>query len=55
MNADGRIGLIPANYVEFVSSSSSVTFRAVALHVYNAEGGEELSLLEGQILDITQW
>ena len=54
MNGDGHIGLIPANYVESVSSTSNVPFRAVALHVYNSEGGEELSFLEGQVLDIIQ-
>ena len=53
MNEEGRIGLIPANYVELYSASN-VTFRAVALHDYNSQGGEELSFVQAQILDIIQ-
>ena len=53
MNAEGRTGLVPANYVEFVSSSD-MSFRAIALHDYNSVGGEEMSFVEGQILDVIQ-
>jgi len=51
MNSEGRTGLVPANYVEFVSSSDT-SFRAIALHDYNSVGGEEMSFVEGQILDV---
>jgi hypothetical protein len=52
MNSEGRIGLIPANYVEYESQSGQPAFRACALHTFTSEGGEELSFIEGQFLDI---
>ena len=51
MNAEGQTGLVPANYVEFISPND-LSFRAIALHNYDSIGGEEMSFVEGQILDV---
>jgi len=60
MDSKGRIGLIPANYVEYDKLEvERVSFKAVAIHTYTSEGSEELSFVEGQVLEVihseTEW